>query len=129
MNNLPTGWINFQIDFLKRLLASRMERSPGPHDVSQAEALAILDEAEKVRLVHTVSNVVKGIDYICNCCGCCCEILRGINVWGIENSIVKANYYAMIDLDECTGCGICIERSKYAISEEGGVAVVKVSKS
>jgi len=90
---------------------SSMERPPGPSDISQKEALAILDEAEEIGLVHTVSNVMKGIGYICNCCGCCCGILRGITKFGIKESVAYANYYAVIDPDECLGCGVCRERS------------------
>ena len=51
--------------------------------ISHEEALAVLDEAERVGLVHTVSNVASGIGYVCNCCGCCCELLRGINECGV----------------------------------------------
>ena len=56
------------------------------------QALAALDEAERVGLVHTVSNVASGIGYVCNCCGCCCGLLRGINDWGVEHSVAQANY-------------------------------------
>ncbi|MFC1717607.1 4Fe-4S binding protein [Candidatus Poribacteria bacterium] len=105
---------------------SAVERPPGPDSISQEKALEILDETEEVGLVHTVSNVMKGVGYICNCCGCCCGILRGITTWGIETSVAQANYYAVIDPDECTGCGICIERCQVdAISEKDGVTVVE----
>ncbi|MFX0203292.1 MAG: DUF362 domain-containing protein [Candidatus Hodarchaeota archaeon] len=68
---------------------------------------------------------MKGIGYICNCCGCCCGILRGIIDWGVENSVAHANYYAVIDPEECIGCGTCIERCyMQAISEQDGVAVL-----
>lgn len=30
-----------------------------------------MDETEKIRLVHTVSNVAEGVFYVCNCCGLC----------------------------------------------------------
>jgi len=104
---------------------SSVERPPGPNDMSQKETLAILDETEEIGLVHTVSNVMKGIGYICNCCGCCCAILRGITEWGVDNSVAYANYYAIINSDECLGCGECIERCQVGvISEEDGVAVV-----
>lgn len=107
------------------LTFSSRERPPRPDDISQEEALAILDQTEEAGLVHTVSNLVKGVSYVCNCCGCCCGILRGITDYGIENSVAAANYYAVIDPDECVGCGICIERCQVnAISEEGGVSVV-----
>ena len=62
-----------------------------------------------IGLVHIVSNVMRVVGYVCNCCGCCCGILRGINVYGIENSVAQANYFAVID-PECLGCGTCVLR-------------------
>lgn len=104
---------------------SSAELPPGPNRISRDEALSILDKAEEIGLVHTVSNVVKGIHYVCNCCGCCCGILRGINDWGIENSVARANYYSTIDPEKCTGCGKCLGRCQvHAISELDGVSVV-----
>ncbi|MFH1699720.1 MAG: 4Fe-4S binding protein [Candidatus Zixiibacteriota bacterium] len=83
---------------------------PGFDSITQDEALRILDEAEEEGLVHTVSNVATGIGYICNCCGCCCAILRGITEWGMEKSVAYANYYAEIDADLCSDCKTCQER-------------------
>lgn len=104
---------------------SSVEGPPGPNSASKEEALAFLDKTEETGLVHTVSNVIKGVGYVCNCCGCCCGILRGITDWGIENSVAYANYHAVIDPDECLGCGICRERCQvHAISEQNGVSVV-----
>jgi len=104
---------------------SSVELPPGPNSISKEEALSILDKAEEIGLVHTVSNVAKGLNYVCNCCGCCCGILRGINDWGIENSVAHANYYSIIDSEECTGCGKCLKRCQvHAISERDGISVV-----
>jgi electron transport complex protein RnfB len=89
---------------------SPVARAPHPGDISRDEAVALLDEAEEVGLVHCVSNVVKDVFYVCNCCGCCCGVLRGITDWGIEESVARANYFAEIDADECTGCGACVDR-------------------
>jgi hypothetical protein len=101
---------------------SSSEGSSGKDSVSKEEALAFLDKAEELGLVHTVSNTMKGSGYVCNCCGCCCGLLRGITDWGIENSVAYANYYADIDAQECAGCGTCIERCQvHAISEDNEV--------
>jgi len=108
---------------------SSRERPPGPGYMSREEALAALDNAEEIGLVHTVSNVAKGFGYVCNCCGCCCGILRGITDWGIENSVAYANYYAVIDPDACVGCGACRERCQVkAISEETDASVVDTKR-
>jgi len=95
--------------------------------ISPEEALAVLDEAERVGLVHTVSNVASGIGYVCNCCGCCCGLLRGITEWGIEKSVAQANYFAEIDTATCAGCGTCEERCHVdAVAErDDGVRVVR----
>jgi electron transport complex protein RnfB len=93
--------------------------------ISQAEALEFLDRVEKIGLVHTVSNVAEGVGYVCNCCGCCCGLLRGINEWGIDHSVAQANYYAEVDQESCTACAVCIDRCQVgAISESDGAYLV-----
>lgn len=107
---------------------SKHEREPRPGDVSKEEALALLDETEKIGLVHTVSNVVEGVNYICNCCGCCCGILRSVTEFGYENSVAAANYYSVIDDDVCIGCGVCEKRCQVkAISMVDGKPVIDLS--
>ena len=111
---------------LRTCLSFSAAEHPSVQDsVSKEEALAFLDEAEELGLVHTVSNVMKGVGYVCNCCGCCCGLLRGITDWGIENSVAHANYYADINAQECVGCGTCRERCQvHAISEDNDVSIV-----
>jgi Na+-translocating ferredoxin:NAD+ oxidoreductase subunit B len=97
--------------------------------VTKEEALAVLDKTEKIGLVHTVSNVAEGIYYVCNCCGCCCGILRGITEFGIEKSVAAANYYSVIDPEICQGCGTCVKRCQmHAISLQDAISVVNRSK-
>ncbi|MCX5971634.1 MAG: 4Fe-4S binding protein, partial [Coprothermobacterota bacterium] len=100
---------------------SSQPRDSGPHDLSKEEAIAALERFEEMGLVHTVSNVAQGVGYVCNCCGCCCGILRGITQFGIENSVAQANYFVVHDPDICVGCGVCSGRCQVqAISSEGG---------
>jgi NAD-dependent dihydropyrimidine dehydrogenase PreA subunit len=89
---------------------SKASGPPGPEVLSQDQALALLDECEEAGLVHTVSNVARGVNYVCNCCGCCCGILRGIVEFGIADSVAYANYYARIHPERCTDCGACRSR-------------------
>ena len=92
---------------------------------TQTQALEFLDQIERIGLVHTVSNVMEGVGYVCNCCGCCCGLLRGINEWGIDHSVAQANYVAEIDPESCTNCAVCLERCQVdAISECDGVYLV-----
>ena len=93
--------------------------------ISQAEALEFLDHVEQIGLVHTVSNVMEGFGYVCNCCGCCCGLLRGVTEWGIDHSVAQANYVAEIDPESCTSCATCMERCQVAaIAERDGVYLV-----
>ncbi len=103
--------------------ASKSPELPG--EITREEALALLDRAQEAGLVHAVSNNQKGIGYICNCCGCCCAVLRGITQFGLENSVARASYRAVIDPEDCLVCGLCIERCHVdAIEEVDGVICV-----
>ena len=101
---------------------STIEDHGRPDSITREEALAILDTSEEIGLVHTVSNVVEGVSYVCNCCGCCCAVLRGVTKHGIRESVARANYAASIDPEVCTACGVCTERCQVgAIAERDGV--------
>jgi len=104
---------------------SKTERPIEEGDISLDQALALLKHSEEVGLVHTVSNVMSDLGYLCNCCSCCCGILRGITDYGLPNSVAYANYYAVIDPDICVACGDCIDRCQvHAIHEIDEASVV-----
>ncbi len=108
---------------------SMVDRKPQKYDISKEEAINLIKEAEDAGLVHSVSNVVNGLHYICNCCGCCCGVLRGINDWGIENSMARANYEALIDDENCIGCEACLPRCQVnAIAMVDGKASINRDK-
>ncbi len=114
-------------DFPRRncLVFSREEGVFGQYGISRQEALNILDEAEELGLVHAVSNSIEDVSYVCNCCGCCCGVLRGITRWGVANSVARTSYYAETDTAVCTGCGTCTERCQVgAVTVVDGLAVV-----
>ena len=89
--------------------------------LSRQGAYALLQQSEEAGLVHLTANLQNGNFYICNCCGCCCGVLRAITVLGIPaKQVVNAHYHAVIDVDTCTACGICRERCQVgAVAEEG----------
>ena len=95
---------------------------PWGRPISKEEAYAVLKRSEEAGLVHTSANVQSGHLYICNCCGCCCGFLRSINELGINDSFASS-YYAEIDPDACSGCGLCRdERCQVRAIEERGDA-------
>ena len=122
---------NRKCDFpVKNCLTFSVKEKPGgPRSVTQEAALQALDQAEEIGLVHTVSNITAGVHYVCHCCGCCCTVLRGITQFGIEHSVARANYYAVVNSEECNGCGICEERCQVgACRMEDGIAVVDLTR-
>ncbi|MGC9975803.1 MAG: 4Fe-4S binding protein [Syntrophales bacterium] len=94
-----------------------------PHGkvLTKEEAHALLNKTEELGLVHLTSNVQEGNIYICNCCGCCCGVLKAINKLGISASkVINSHYYAEIDAEKCLNCGICAdERCQVKAIEEG----------
>ncbi|MBU2550020.1 MAG: 4Fe-4S binding protein [Proteobacteria bacterium] len=78
----------------------------GGRAISREEALRLLDEFEKAGLVHLTGNVVNDQYYICNCCGCCCGVLRSITELGVTGSI-NSHFFARIEAETCAACGLC----------------------
>ncbi|HET89144.1 MAG TPA: 4Fe-4S ferredoxin [Chloroflexi bacterium] len=93
--------------------------------ITKEEALRILDETEEEGLVHTTGNYRDGLNYICNCCSCCCGILRSVVEFGIPTAIATSHFHAVVDPDLCIGCGDCIERCQFdALSLPGDLCQV-----
>ena len=68
---------------------------------------------------------MEGIGYVCNCCARCCGLLRGITDYGIDNSLAYATYFSAIDVETCTGRGVCVTRCQMAaVSLDEELAVV-----
>jgi Na+-translocating ferredoxin:NAD+ oxidoreductase subunit B len=105
------------------------DRSRVDRVITKEEALRILRATEEAGLVHTAGNFRDGIDYICNCCTCCCGILRGIAEFGIMTAVARSDFHIVVESGMCTGCGICIERCQFsALSPAAEMVVVEYSK-
>ncbi len=76
--------------------------------VDAAECLDLLDIAYEHNLVQFGENVQNGVNFICNCCGCCCEALIAARKFGFLNPVHTTNFLPEIDVDKCTGCGQCV---------------------
>jgi electron transport complex protein RnfB len=98
-------------------------------EITRDEAQEILKKSADAGLVHTSSNTREQIDFICNCCTCCCGILAGVSRYGAPVRTVSSNYEITIDPDECTACGECVERCQMdAISLEGDAAELNLER-
>jgi NAD-dependent dihydropyrimidine dehydrogenase PreA subunit len=82
------------------------EKHPWGRPISKEQAYEVIAKAEDAGLVHLTSNIQNGHSFICNCCGCCCAVLKGINKLGLKD-VVNSDYYSHIDDEECTQCGLC----------------------
>jgi len=84
--------------------------SRGGRIISKQEAFKIIDQTENEGLIHNVFyNVKEGYGAVCNCCSCCCGVIRSMKQYGGTHSLASSNYIAVIDTDECTSCGICAD--------------------
>jgi len=77
--------------------------------IGKEEAMDALDRAEKAGLVHTSNNSSDKANLICNCCPCCCTILRGRTQLDLPNAFATSSFIAKVDADECSGCGTCAD--------------------
>lgn len=92
----------------------------------QTQMLKALDRAEEAGLVHVVDNIQDKINFICNCCGCCCGFLQGITRFKIPNAVAASRFQAVLDKKACTGCGVCVDRCQVKAIQESG-DTVKIS--
>ncbi len=98
-------------------------------EINREEAREILLKSEEQGLVHCSSNQKGAKLFLCNCCGCCCGVLRAVNKFNIPTAMTKSNYYAQADPEVCTGCESCVGRCQVkAIRVEDGSAEINKGK-
>lgn len=76
--------------------------------VEVAEGLDLLQQAYDHNLVQFGENVRQSVNFICNCCGCCCEAMIAARRFAVMNPIHTTNFLPVIDAEKCTGCGKCV---------------------
>jgi ferredoxin len=76
--------------------------------VDAAEGLDLLSKAQDHNLVQFGENVQEKVNFICNCCGCCCEALIAARKFGFSNPVHTTNFIPKIIEEKCTGCGKCV---------------------
>ena len=73
-----------------------------------AEGLDLLGQAHESNLVQFGENVRSQVNFICNCCGCCCEALIAARRFGFLHPVHTTNFLPEIRESDCTGCGKCV---------------------
>ncbi len=79
-------------------------------EIDKEEAHRILKECIDLGLVQIGDNVQKNVNWICNCCSCCCEAFVAYKRFDIQEPKFTSNFYARVNQEECNGCGICSKK-------------------
>ncbi len=75
--------------------------------IGKEEGVKVLDQAEAAGLVHTSNNSADGATVICNCCPCCCTILRARTQLNHPHGFEPSRFAAVVKSEDCTACGLC----------------------
>lgn len=78
--------------------------------VDASECLELLEVAYENNLVQCGENVRKGVNFICNCCSCCCEAMVAAKKFGVMHPVETTNFIAEVNEDTCVNCGKCIKK-------------------
>jgi NAD-dependent dihydropyrimidine dehydrogenase PreA subunit len=76
--------------------------------VDAQECTDLLHQAYEHNLVQFGDNVTVGVNFVCNCCGCCCEAMLAARRFGPLHSVHTTNFLPSLDSDRCKGCGKCV---------------------
>jgi Fe-S-cluster-containing hydrogenase component 2 len=98
--------------------------------ISKEEGMKVLDQAEEAGLVHTSNNSADHANLICNCCPCCCTVLRGRTQLKHTHAFEPSRFEAYVTGEDCTGCAICAEERcpMKAIEMKDNVAFVNTQE-
>lgn len=77
-------------------------------EIDVVEGLDLLQQAQEHNLVQFGENIRRGVNFICNCCGCCCEALIAARRFGWLHPVHTSNFIPRIQAEQCTGCGKCV---------------------
>ncbi len=79
------------------------------------EVIELLHRSNEAGLVHQLITAPSSEFFyvICNCCPCCCVMLRSAIGHGLGNTALASNFIASVNDDICTSCGTCVNRCNF----------------
>lgn len=88
-------------------VAASLVRNGYARRVERTECKELLHRAWEQNLAQFGENVQNGVNFICNCCSCCCEAMLAAQRFGYEHPVHTSNYIASV-AENCSGCGHCL---------------------
>ena len=76
--------------------------------IETEEAFDLLQAAYEHNLVQFGENVREAVNFICNCCGCCCEAMIAARRFSVLNPVHTTNFIPVVTESDCNGCGKCV---------------------
>jgi NAD-dependent dihydropyrimidine dehydrogenase PreA subunit len=76
--------------------------------IESAEGMDLLAQAYAHDLVQFGENVQRGVGFICNCCGCCCEAMTAARRFAFLQPVHTTNFLPEVRAETCKGCGKCV---------------------
>jgi Fe-S-cluster-containing hydrogenase component 2 len=102
---------------------------PHVRALTRDEALEVVRAAADEGLVQTTMNVSGDSHYICNCCACCCGVLRAAKEFHSPAAVANSGLQAQVEAALCIACGQCVERCPMgALSLPEDLSVVEAQR-
>ncbi|MBM4353293.1 MAG: 4Fe-4S dicluster domain-containing protein [Deltaproteobacteria bacterium] len=76
--------------------------------VEKEEALDVLAGSRSAGLVQLGDNVKQKGAFMCNCCGCCCEVLEGYRMLRESPMVMTSGFLPEVAEEKCNGCNNCV---------------------
>ncbi len=92
-------------------------------EVGFDEAMDILRKCNEAGLV-VQPGTAQNPAGMCNCCGDCCAVLRGLKLLPKPAEAVFSNHHAVVDASLCSGCEACVERCQMEALALNDIAAV-----
>jgi len=87
--------------------AAALVRHGYARPIDAMEGLDLLQKARDLNLVQFGENVQQGVNFICNCCKCCCDALLATRRFGLLHPVHSTNFLPRVDPALCRKCGAC----------------------
>jgi len=89
--------------------AGSLVRHGHARGIDTSECLDLLSQAWESNLVQFGENNREGVNFICNCCGCCCEAMLAAQKFGFSQPVHTSGFIVQSLEESCKGCGKCRE--------------------